>query len=154
MERFAPAAADGSAAGGGTSDESGRWAGTSTSRVISALARAVQLALREESDEHASAFAEAGVSAPGPGPIAGAEERSGERGKEARVLRFVHDLLLACNRTASGGDSFSLVFSMFASLGVVHIMPLASAGELILFTVSLCANPANDLTCPPSYIII
>ena len=24
----------------------------------------------------------------------------------------------------------------------------------ILFTVTLCANPANDLTCPPSYIII
>ena len=33
-------------------------------------------------------------------------------------------------------------------------LPLASAGELILFTVSFCANPANDLTCPPSYIII
>ena len=27
-------------------------------------------------------------------------------------------------------------------------------GELILFTVTFCANPANDLTCPPSYIII
>ena len=27
------------------------------------------------------------------------------------------------------------------------------AGEfIILFTVTLCANPANDLTCPPSYI--
>ena len=25
---------------------------------------------------------------------------------------------------------------------------------LILFTVTFCANPANDLTCPPSYIII
>ena len=31
--------------------------------------------------------------------------------------------------------------------------PLRSR-ELILFTVTLCANPANDLTCPPSYIII
>ena len=28
------------------------------------------------------------------------------------------------------------------------------AVELILFTVTFCANPANDLTCPPSYIII
>ena len=27
-------------------------------------------------------------------------------------------------------------------------------GEFILFTVTLCANPAHDLTCPPSYIII
>ena len=27
-------------------------------------------------------------------------------------------------------------------------------GEFILFTVTFCANPANDLTCPPSYIII
>ena len=27
-------------------------------------------------------------------------------------------------------------------------------GELILFTVTFCANPANDLTCPPSYINI
>ena len=27
-------------------------------------------------------------------------------------------------------------------------------GELILFTVTFCANPAHDLTCPPSYIII
>ena len=26
-------------------------------------------------------------------------------------------------------------------------------GRLILFTVTLCANPANDLTCLPSYII-
>ena len=26
-------------------------------------------------------------------------------------------------------------------------------GELSLFTVTFCANPANDLTCPPSYII-
>ena len=25
-----------------------------------------------------------------------------------------------------------------------------AAGELILFTVTFCANPANDLTCPPS----
>ena len=29
-----------------------------------------------------------------------------------------------------------------------------SRGEMILFTVTFCANPANDLTCPPSYIII
>ena len=29
-----------------------------------------------------------------------------------------------------------------------------AAGELILFTVTVCANPANDLTCPPSYINI
>ena len=28
------------------------------------------------------------------------------------------------------------------------------AGELILFTVTFCANPANDLTCPPSYVIL
>ena len=28
------------------------------------------------------------------------------------------------------------------------------AGELILFTVTFCANSANDLTCPPSYIHI
>ena len=27
-------------------------------------------------------------------------------------------------------------------------------GEMILFTVTFCANPANDLTCPPSYINI
>ena len=27
-------------------------------------------------------------------------------------------------------------------------------GELILCTVTFCANPANDLTCPPSYVII
>ena len=27
-------------------------------------------------------------------------------------------------------------------------------GELILFTVTFSANPANDLTCPPSYIMI
>ena len=27
-------------------------------------------------------------------------------------------------------------------------------GEFFLFTVTFCANPANDLTCPPSYIII
>ena len=32
----------------------------------------------------------------------------------------------------------------------------AFAGELLLFTVPFCANPANDLTCtcPPSYITI
>ena len=27
-------------------------------------------------------------------------------------------------------------------------------GEFILFTVTFCANSANDLTCPPSYINI
>ena len=27
-------------------------------------------------------------------------------------------------------------------------------GEMISFTVTFCANPANDLTCPPSYINI
>ena len=31
---------------------------------------------------------------------------------------------------------------------------VAWAGEFILFTVTFCANSANDLTCPPSYIII
>ena len=29
----------------------------------------------------------------------------------------------------------------------------ARTGEFFLFTVTFCANPANDLTCPPSYII-
>ena len=38
----------------------------------------------------------------------------------------------------------------FGSSGVLAL----TNGELILFTVSFCANPANDLTCPPSYIII
>ena len=31
---------------------------------------------------------------------------------------------------------------------------LGNRGELILSTVTFCANPAHDLTCPPSYIII
>ena len=30
----------------------------------------------------------------------------------------------------------------------------AGDSELILFTVTFCANSANDLTCPPSYIVI
>ena len=33
-------------------------------------------------------------------------------------------------------------------------MDLAQLGELSLCTVTFCANPANDLTCPPSYIMI
>jgi hypothetical protein len=132
VERFVPAAGDSALGGGEGRDDSGRWADTSTSRVISALARAVQLALREESGAHTRARG-ADASALGPGP--GEEESNGAGAEEARVLRFVHDLLLACNRTASGGDSFSLIFSMFASLGVVHIMPLASAGSALSFRV-------------------
>ena len=31
---------------------------------------------------------------------------------------------------------------------------MPTEGESILFTVTLCANPANDLICPPSYFII
>ena len=30
----------------------------------------------------------------------------------------------------------------------------AISGEIILLTVTFCANPANDLTCPPSYILL
>ena len=32
---------------------------------------------------------------------------------------------------------------------LLHLDPTVS-----LFTVTFCANPAHDLTCPPSYIII
>ena len=38
-----------------------------------------------------------------------------------------------------------------ATVGTVDMT--AHIGGLILFTVTFCANPANDLTCPPSYII-
>ena len=35
-----------------------------------------------------------------------------------------------------------------------YLLKMWLQGEFILFTVTFCANPANDLTCPPSYIMI
>ena len=41
-----------------------------------------------------------------------------------------------------------------APTGAVVDAVASVLSAFILFTVTLCANPAHDLTCPPSYIII
>ena len=45
---------------------------------------------------------------------------------------------------------FTALAAIAAAIGVALII----IGELILSTVTFCANPANDLTCSPSYILI
>ena len=56
------------------------------------------------------------------------------------------------------GDGAASVQSLRDALALyyTHASPMAASdleGELMLFTVTFCANPANDLTCPPSYIL-
>ena len=61
---------------------------------------------------------------------------------------------LACWKSNFEAET-AVLFEQQADIAVVNgQFSLDVAGELILFTVTLCANPANDLTCPPSYIII
>ena len=70
-----------------------------------------------------------------------------------------------CTKTAvvweSGLDNSPLydrteiagLFAPNATVGAecnFHFYDAGMTGELILFTVTFCANPANDLTCPPS----
>ena len=52
---------------------------------------------------------------------------------------------------SKGTDSNKLV--RVTLLAMVNLLG-AKLGEFILFTVTFHANPAHDLTCPPSYIII
>ena len=58
-------------------------------------------------------------------------------------------------RNSRAGNSHGLLVAL---LGQPEMKALVQAnpGEFILFTTvtTFCANPANDLTCPPSYIII
>ena len=126
VERFEPPPTS-SRRGG--EDDSGRWADTRTSRVISALARTVHAALRSGRCS----------------PVRRGRAAIDEVAVEARILRFVHALLLACNRTASGGDSFTLIFSMLAAPGVVHIMPLANAGAPLIFHVGSEVDRRGEL---------
>ena len=67
------------------------------------------------------------------------EEADGEEGNEDAEGSSL--LVLQAHRRCVGGV-------LFDSTGALY------TGEMILFTVTFCANPANDLTCAPSYIII
>ena len=72
--------------------------------------------------------------------------------------RVAAELACAAPRDASAGASAANSGATPNALpapsdGYLALL-LAAQVRFIFFTVTFCANPANDLTCPPSYIII
>ena len=97
--------------------------------------------------------------APLPAPLP-AGPRVGEGGVAAApavMPAHVAVVSAAAGKLGAQGDGAMLraaVATLVPALFERTLGRLLDAGELILFTVTFCANPANDLTCSPSSMII
>ena len=69
----------------------------------------------------------------------------------AATVRMRDDIIRMRRATAVGNEAADFARSESASSLVSELNALGE-GELILFTVTCCANPAHTLTRPPSYI--
>lgn len=65
---------------------------------------------------------------------------------EVQALTYTKDILLACNRTQSGGDTYYCVEYLFRNPSLVVLCPFSSHAEPLKITVQLAEEPVEAVT--------
>lgn len=65
---------------------------------------------------------------------------------EVQALTYTKDILLACNRTQSGGDTYYCVEYLFRNPSLVVLCPFSSHAEPLKITVLLAEEPVEAVT--------